>query len=148
MAQDVKITKNADGIYDIPIVNGDFDTVDGIETSLGVSIFTESREAEGNVQEAHRRSGWVGNILTLQDNFELGSTVWSLIARMVQDTLNLGEEKIRECLQWMIDRELVDTIDVTMIQNTARVAEVQIVLYKNLNEVGKYVTLLTNTSSF
>lgn len=148
MAQDVKLLKNDDGIYDIPIVDGDFDTVDGIETALGVSLFTDSRESEGNVQDAFRRGGWCGNILTLNDGFELGSTLWSMIARMVQDTYNLGEDKVRDCLQWMIDDTLVDTIDVSIAPVTSRSIKVLIILYKDSNEVGRYTTLLSNTNSF
>lgn len=148
MAQDVKLEKNGDGIYDIPIVNGDFALVDGIETALGVSLFTDARESEGNVQDAFRRGGWSGNILTLNDDFELGSTLWSLIARMVQDTFNLGEGKVRLSLQWMIDLTIVDTIDVLMTQNGSRSSKIEIVLFKNLSEVGRYITLLTNTETF
>lgn len=148
MAQDVKIIKGADGIYDIPIVDGDFDIVDGIETSVGVSIGTDARENEGNVQEAFRRSGWSGNLLTIQDSYELGSTLWSSIARMIPNTNNITDGKIRKCLQWLINDDIIDALDVDISQISSRISRIQLVLYKGLNEVGRYVTLFTNTQSF
>lgn len=150
MAQDIKIAKNLDGIYDIvPTADGkDFESVDGLETAIGTSLFTDARETEGNVPDAFRRGGWAGNLLTLQDDFELGSTLWSLVARMVQDTFNLGEDKCRICLQWMINDGIADTIDIVMSRIDARSARIQIDLFKELNLVGRYATLWTSTRAF
>lgn len=148
MAQDIKIAKNADGIYDIVQDGADFASVDGLETAIGVSLFTDSRETEGNVQNAFRRGGWSGNILTLQDNFELGSTLWSLISRMNQDTYNLTSGKVRVALQWMIDDGIADTIDVITNPTDTRTIRIQIDLYKNNDLVGRYITLWSSTRPF
>lgn len=150
MAQDVKIAKNDDGIYDIvETADGkDFESVEGFETAIGTSIFTDARESEGNVPEAFRRGGWSGNILTLKDNFELGSTLWSLISRMVQDTFDLASDKTRICLQWMLDDGIADTIEVETTPVNDRQARIQIDLFKNTNLVGRYTTLWTNTQAF
>ena len=148
MAQDVKIAKNAEGIYDIVLDGSDFASVDGLETAIGVSLFTDAREDESNIQDAFRRGGWSGNILTLQDDFELGSTLWSLIARNIQDTFNLGEDKVRRCLRWMVTDGIADTIDVVMTRVDARTARIQIDLFKELNLVGRYTTLWSSTKAF
>ena len=148
MAQDVKLAKNDDGIYDFVLEGSDFASVDGIETAIGVSLFTDARESEGNVQDAFRRSGWSGNILTLRDGFELGSTLWALVSRMTQDTFNLGEDKCKIALQWMINDGIADTIDILMTPVDSRVSEIEIKLFKELNLVGRYTTLWTNTKAF
>ena len=53
MAQDIKLAKTDEGIYDIPL-NGDGNdlaTVDGLETAIVVSLFTDSRASSGNVPD-------------------------------------------------------------------------------------------------
>lgn len=150
MAQDVKIAKNDDGIYDIVETSDgkDFESVEGFETAIGTSIFTNARESEGNVPEAFRRDGWAGNLLTLKDNFELGSTLWALVSRMVQDTFDRASDTTRICLQWMLDDGIADTIEVETTRVNERQARIQIDLFKNTNLVGRYTTLWTNTQAF
>lgn len=151
MAQDVKIAKNDGGIYDfVPTADGkDFESVEGFETAIGTSVFTEAREKEGNVPDAFRRGGWSGNILTLlDDNFELGSTLWALVSRMIQDTFDLAADKTRICLQWMLDDGIADTINVQVTPVDNRTARIKIDLFKDLNKVGSYITLWSNTRPF
>lgn len=148
MAQDVKIAKNDDGIYDIVLDGADFASVDGLETAIGVSLFTDARESEGNVSDAFRRGGWSGNLLTLKDDFELGSTLWSLVSRMVQNTFDLASDKTRIALQWILDDGIADSINIVTTQVDTRKAEIRIDLFKDINLVGSYITIWTNTRPF
>lgn len=146
MAQDVKIEQDANGIFDIPVVNADLATVNGVETAIGVSVYTDSRASSGTVKDAFRRRGWSGNALTLQEGFELGSLLWTLDqARLNQNTLNIGEDIVRRSLQYMINDGIADTIDVIMDQTGTRQGTITIVLFKGIEVVGRYTTVWLRT---
>jgi phage gp46-like protein len=148
MAQDVKLAKNDDGIFDIPLTadGKDIATVDGIETALMVSLYTNARTSGSKVPDSFNRQGWAGNLLTLKDGFELGSELWTLKqARLVQNTLNAGQDLVRRSLQWMIDDGVADVINVTMTSKTDRAGEIKILLYKDLDLIARYITIWTST---
>lgn len=146
MAQDVKLVQGVDDIFDIPVINSDLATVDGVETAIGVSIFTDARAPSGVVKDAFRRRGWSGNILTFQDGFELGSILWTLDqTRVNQNTLNTGEDVVRKSLQYMIDDGIADTIDIIMEKTGTRQGTITIVLFKGIEVVGRYTTVWLST---
>lgn len=143
MSQDVKIIRGDIGLYDIPLTadGKDLDSVDGLETAVTVSLFSDAREKPGNVPEAFNRSGFVGNILTLPEGFELGSTLWSSVSRLTLDTRNELVDKTKLCLKWMTDDIIADTIDVTATQIDSRSATLDIVLFKESTIVGRYTNI-------
>ena len=146
MAQDVKIDKGIDDVYDIPVENGDFVLVDGVETAIGVSLFTDARTDAANVSEAFKRRGFSGNLLTLAEGFELGGELWTLEqARLDQNTLNAAQDIVKRALQYMINDGIADTIDVVMTKTSERAGTIEITLFKGLDEVGRYITLWTST---
>lgn len=146
MAQDVKLEKGVDDIFDIPVENSDLATVDGVETAVFVSLFTDARAPAGTVKDAFRRRGWSGNILTLQDGFELGGLLWTLDqARLTQNTLNEGEDVVRISLQWVIDDGIADTVEVAMEQTGTRQGTITIELFKGIEVVGRYTTVWLST---
>lgn len=146
MAQDVKIEQGVNDIFDIPVINSDLATVDGVETAIGVSLFTDSRAPSGIVKDAFRRRGWSGNALTFQEGFELGSILWILDqTRLNQNTLNTGEDIVRKSLQYMIGDGIADTIDVIMEQTGTSQGTITIVLFKGIEVVGRYTTVWLRT---
>lgn len=148
MAQDVKVLKNNEGIYDIPISGNDLSSIDGFETAIIVSLFTDARENSANVRDSFNRRGWVGNLLTLKDSFELGSVLWGLVSRLDQNTLNRADNIVKKALKWMIDDSIADNIDITTTKLNERSAQIEIILYKNMNETSRYITLWNNTKAF
>lgn len=151
MAQDIRLEKNDDGIYDIPFNDegNDLASVDGLETAIVVSLFTDARASSGNVPEAFRRRGWCGNILTKPKNYELGSVLWTLEqARLNQSTLNLAEDITRRALRWMITDGIADTVNVTAQKVTERTGKITIVLYRENNETARYSTVWLATQPF
>ena len=146
MPQDVKLEQGVNDIFDIPVINSDLATVDGVETAIGVSIYTDARAPSGIVKDAFRRRGWSGNALTSQENYELGSILWTLDqARLKQNTLNTGEDIVRRSLQYMIDDGIADTIDVIMEQTGTRQGTITVVLFKGIEVVGRYTTVWLRT---
>jgi phage gp46-like protein len=148
MAQDVKLQKNDDGIYDIPLNSDgtDLDTIDGLETAITVSLFTFARANPGNVLDAFKRRGWVGNLLSLSEGYELGSELWVLEqARIDTGTMNKIKNFVQRALNWMITDGIADRIEVSAFQLGERGARVDIILRKNATEVGRYSTVWNNT---
>lgn len=78
MAQDllIKITEN--GYFDLEVGESDLGSVDGMETTVAVLLFTDARAAPSEVNDIEKRRGWVGNILRPE---ELGGMLW-LIAQI------------------------------------------------------------------
>lgn len=150
MAQDIKLKKNADGIYDIPLNDSgtDLDTVDGLETCIAVSLFTNARAGSGDVPNVIRRRGWCGNILTASEDYELGSLLWLLEqARLNQLTLNFAEDKSKRALQFLILDGIADTITTSAEKIDERSAKLTIILFKRSNEVARFATIWVSTKS-
>jgi phage gp46-like protein len=146
MAQDVKLLKGTDGIFDIPISGTEFESVSGVETAILVTVFTEARSDSDTIPDAFNRRGWVGNLLTLEEGYELGSLLWTLSqARLTQNTLNTASDTVKKALNWMIEDGIADTIEVDTVVVSNRTANINIDLFKDLNMVGRYTTVWNNT---
>lgn len=145
MAQDVKILKDDDGIFDIP-TGTDYESVDGIETAIIATVFTEARADVGAVPDSFDRRGWVGNLLTLSDDYELGSKLWTYSqAKLTTNTLNSISDLVKKSLNWLIEDGIADTIEVSSSVAGTRGVAISIDLYKNRNSVGRYITVWDNT---
>ena len=122
MAQqiDLRLTPDSQNTFDIGFAsNGDFDMVEGFDTSLQVSIFAERRAAESEVPDAIRRRGWIGNALSDIPDFEIGSKIWLYEqARLTNDTLNGVLDAARTATQWLIEDGLATDIDATIAGNS------------------------------
>ena len=147
MAQDVKLVQDDQGILDIPVDGNDLEGTDGLLTAIIVSLFTDARGNSSVVADAYKRRGWVGNLLTLNEGYELGSTLWLLEqARLNQNTAIAAEGYARKSLQWMIDDGIVDVIEVEFVQTSVREGTLTVSLFKDQNRVARYTTLWNNTS--
>lgn len=111
---DLKLTLTSDGYYDLSISNGKFDTVNGFETALLMSFFSEKRAAPSEVPIPQNQRGWWGNLFSPYSGYEMGSKVWLLSqARITQDTLNLGLKYVEEGYQWLLDDGYAEKVIVT-----------------------------------
>lgn len=110
---DIELRPDAAGIYDITIVNGDFQGDDGLETSLIVSLLSDARADESQIPQPESRRGWIGDLVAPVPGFQYGSLLWLLEqARLTQKTLAQAENNAREALNWMIEDGLAQAIDV------------------------------------
>ncbi len=112
---DFKLT-NDKGFYDISIgADGDFEMINGLETSLLMSIFADRRASESEVVDPMlRRGSWLTLFNDGVQQSERGSKLWLLDQAVNSDTtLFQALNYTRECLQWLIDQNYCDKIDVT-----------------------------------
>jgi phage gp46-like protein len=107
---EVRDTDGALLLYgDWQFVAPDLVTDEGPETAVLISLFTDALAHEDdplpNIANGDRRGWWAGPI---------GSRLW-LLAREkeTEDVRQRAEFYTREALQWMLDDEVADEIDVT-----------------------------------
>lgn len=121
MTQDVRLVRGDDGLFDLNVVDSVFETVDGFETAIIISLLTDARAASSVVQSPSRRRGWVGNILTADTGRQLGSTLWTFEqARLTDATLNDMSVAAQESLNWMVEDGIAKAVSAVAIQNGTR----------------------------
>lgn len=148
--QDVLIVPQQSGLYDMVIDEDarDFKPAEGFETAIPVSLFTDARAEESLVPNPKNRRGWVGNISTLEEGFELGSLLWTLDqSRLIEDTLNRARVEARAALDWMLLSGLVTQIQVDVERNDQREITIQIQFQSIENVIKRYVTLWRKTDA-
>jgi len=146
--QDVKLTADAQGNYDLVIENDQISSVEGFETTLIVSLMTDARAPASLVPQAHMRRGWVGDISTAESATVTGSTLWVLDqSRMIKRTFAQAQLFTVEALQHLIDNKNAKGVNVTVNPSQRKIdIETEIVINENI--VERYNTLwrITNAS--
>jgi len=144
--QDILIKSDDNGIYDLQIDGSDFSSSEGFETAIPTSYFSDSRAPAVQVQEAGNRRGWVGNILSVDLERELGGLLWILDqARITENILNFAKSFAQDSLQWLLDDGEARIVQITVEREG--VGEIRI--FTNIttidNTVLRYVTLWRST---
>lgn len=114
MSLDINMKRNERGDFDFSVVNGDFEHDNGIDTSIPLSLLTDSRASESEVSDPINRRGWVGNLNNDDSEFNLGSKIWlTKKSRLIQDTINRQIDYSEQCLQWQVNNKISKRITVT-----------------------------------
>ena len=112
-SKEIKLTQLTDGRFDIEIEDGDIIGLDGFDTHLIISLFTDARASEAQVVRPQDRRGWPGNLVSPVDGRQLGSFLWlSEQRRLTQDTVNEYVDSAGKALSWMIEDGIAKNIDV------------------------------------
>ena len=140
--QDVLIRSDSRGLYDLEIDGADFASAYGFETAIPTSFFTDARASETQVQEAHRRRGWAGNILYVDQGRQLGGLLWILDqARIVNDTINFAKRFAEDSLQWMLDDGVALAVQIDVERTAIRAITISTDILAIDNTVQRYITL-------
>lgn len=110
---DIDIEKNVLGYYDFTITDaGDFQTTDGFDTAIKMTLMCERRASASQVPAPQFRRGWIGNLQLGYALFEIGSLLWLLSqARAIQNTLNDAITFTNTAFQWMIDDGYLERVE-------------------------------------
>ena len=89
-----------------------------LETAVIMSLFTDARATAEELLVAglpkDHFGGWWGDSFPEVDGDVLGSKLWLLTrAKRTDATLALGQKYAEESLQWMLDDEVAESVDVT-----------------------------------
>ncbi len=118
MADDIKIIWNTETFEgDIQFSGGDLVRELGLETAAMMSIFTEQRAEAGDELPDQNNSdlrGWWGDQISDYTDDKIGSKLWLLQrSKTIKDILVKAKTYIENCLQWMIDDEVIAGLEVT-----------------------------------
>jgi len=106
---DLKLTAD----YDLIIENGQFKMIDGYDTNIFVSIFTDQRADSADVPKPEKRRGWMINQFNADDETQIGSLLWLYEQRRLNiNTRNLVVDSISKSLQWMLEQNIASDINV------------------------------------
>lgn len=132
---DIKINLAEGDYYDISFSNGDLSKIAGFDTAILMSLLCEKRAADTEVLAAKRRRGSHLNELQTRINFEIGSKLWLLSqARANDKNLSFAINYAREALQWFVDDDYADKIQVTGELKNDRMI-LYIIMFKNHDKI-------------
>jgi len=149
MPQDVLIKPDNFGNYDIPLNAGgsDFASAEGFETAIPVSLFTDARAPASAVADPKRRRGWIGNILTIDQNRELGGLLWLYDqGRITATLLNNIRNAVVASLNWMLADGILTGIEVEVKIESFRSLRITARLTGTDNNVDQYSVLWRRTN--
>ena len=110
----IEISRASQGdTFDFAISNSDIKLDEGLRTAVIISLFTDKRVTKEEVNLGQSQKGWWADTLEEIEGDKWGSKLW-LLEREKQTALNLTRavEYAKEALNWMIEDELADKIDV------------------------------------
>ncbi len=111
---DVKLTQDTNGAFDLTIKSGDFVGVEGFDTALDLSLFTDARAPKDKISLPENRRGWLGDTESPVADRVIGCLLWlTNQRRLTQATLNDNVSYTRDGLNWFIEDGLVTDITVT-----------------------------------
>ena len=98
--QDLCHEMNQDGLFVLSVKNNDLVPVEGMESAILVSLFTDQRLDESQMDIPINRGGWFGNALT--PNRELGSKLWAYDnARITSGLVGNIRDCAKRSFDWM-----------------------------------------------
>jgi phage gp46-like protein len=115
---------------DWQVAGVDLATGNDLATSVLISLFTDRR---ANVDDlipdgTNDPRGWWGDI---DEDKPIGSRLWLLDrSKQTQEVLNLARDYIAEALQWMIDDQIVASMDVQTEWTRDTMLGAQVILYQ------------------
>ena len=147
MPQDFLVRQDECGQFDLQISGGDFATVDGFETAILVSLFSDARAPASSVQEAQSRRGWVGDILSAGSGRGIGSLLWLYEqSRITAEIKNQIADAARRCMQWMVADGVAQSVAASVTESTLRSVTIRIDIVTITGDVQSYAVLWRNTN--
>lgn len=142
--QDFAIQQEENGTaFDLTVNGQDFGSVDGLETTVALYLFTDARASASQEQQASKRRGWLGNIFRL---FDLGSLLWLLIqVRNTQEIRNKAKQYAINALEPLIADGLASEVNVDVVQINTKGIRLDIEIIVKIGEVKKF-TFWLNTN--
>ncbi len=131
-------TKNKPYPFDIDFSND----VDPLKSSIYVSLFCNKREISPEFANKNiPQNGWFGNLIIYSgQDYQQGSFLWTLEQSVLdQDTINLILSYTEEALDWLIEDEVVEDIEVNFVDINGNILQDD-VLYNYFIGLG-YVIL-------
>ncbi len=100
--------------FDIAYDLGDFETDEGLETAVNISLWTDRRISKEELPEDELdKRGWWGDLFSDYSADFIGSRLWLLgRSKISEETRNQVEEYTAEALKWFIEDGIAESIEV------------------------------------
>lgn len=146
MRQDLRISQDENGFFDLDITGRDLTAVAGMEAAINVSMFTDARASSAQVPDPSRRRGWVGDVLTADIGRSLGGLLWIYEqSRMTANIQNAIADDAERSLQWMIDDGVARAVNSVVSTFNNRSVTINIEITTPQDEVNTYEIIWRRT---
>ncbi|MEY2868789.1 MAG: hypothetical protein RIR01_1252 [Bacteroidota bacterium] len=98
---------------------------DPLKNAIYMSLFCNKRDISPEFENKNiGENGWFGNLVIHENNFQQGSFLWTLQqATLNQENINLTYSYIEDCLQWLIDEEVVEDLEINFVDQNNKILE-------------------------
>ena len=145
MIQDFAVEQDNYGQFDLVIdaANKVFAGVEGFETAIYVQIFLDRRATNQDITNPNNRQGWIGDLVTRNEGFEIGSSLWlKRQSRNTQIDINEIEAYIKDGFEHLITIGAIKKVSSNVINNT-----VEIIIQNSNDEINRYSKLWRRTNA-
>jgi phage gp46-like protein len=129
-----------DNCVQLKLENGDIAGDDGLETAVLISLFSDQRVSEADVEvDGESRRGWWGDVLADVEGDQIGSKLWLLSrSKIIQSIIPQVETSCTNALQWLLDDGVAASISVeaSLVENSGVL--IQLSITKPLGENDRY----------
>lgn len=103
-------------IFDLVISDRDISLDQSLETAVIISLFTDRHIEKSELPfNDNQQRGWWGDNFSKITNDKIGSKLWLLQReKMTVETLHRAKDYAEEALQWLVEDQIVQKIDVTV----------------------------------
>lgn len=106
---DLGFVQDDDGIFDLVVDGGDLAVIDGLESAILVSLFSDRRADESEVGDPRKRRGWIGDLVSGEPQDRHGSGLWLYEQRrLIQETATGVRIEAEQSLDWMVEEKLIE----------------------------------------
>lgn len=112
---DIDFVRDADGVYDLDFdaETKDFALIDGLESSLLISLFSDRRAAADEIGDPLLRRGWIGDLVSDVPDDKHGSGIWLYDQRKLTHETTIGVRlEAERALRWMQEDGIVSAVNV------------------------------------
>lgn len=120
---DLAYEQDDEGIFDLIIDEdqADFETTDGLESAIVVSVFSDRRAYKDEVGDPMRRRGWIGDLVSEVPGDMHGSGLWLYEqSRLTQEVVTGVRQEAEQCLEWMIQEDLVLSVSAAVASDPVK----------------------------
>ncbi len=129
---DIALKIRTDDTIDMVVAANDLLTDDGIETAVIMSLFSDQRILEEEVEDGiNDRRGWWGDEFSGDETDQIGSKLWLLDrSKTEQETLNRAKQYAEDALQWMKTDGIADRVEANAVYDANKIMVLTILIYR------------------
>ena len=142
--QDFKLIQQNDSTFDLVIDedNKIFEAIDGMETAIDFQLFLDRRSNADDISTARSRQGWMGDLMTKQDGYEVGSLMYlKYQCRNTQSDKNEMAAYAEDALKYFISLGAAQEIKADIVGDN-----IEGYIKINKDNVERYSKLWSNTN--